>query len=67
MAEAGYPGVELDYWFGVFAPIGTPDAIVLKLNEEFRKAANLPAVVDAVRGPSCRTGYRNALKLSLSW
>ena len=50
MAEAGYPGVELDYWFGVFAPIGTPDAIVAKLNDEFRKAANLPAVVDAVRG-----------------
>lgn len=50
MAEAGYPGVELDYWFGIFAPIGTPDAIISRLNEEFRKAANVPSVVDAVRG-----------------
>lgn len=49
MAEAGYPGVELDYWFGIFAPIGTPDAIVNKLNDEFRKAASLPLVVEAVR------------------
>jgi len=49
MAEAGYPGVELDYWFGIFAPTGTPDAIVNKLNDEFRKAASLPLVVEAVR------------------
>jgi tripartite-type tricarboxylate transporter receptor subunit TctC len=50
MAEAGYPGVELDYWFGIFAPVATPDAIVLRLSEEFRKAAEQPAVVEAVRG-----------------
>ena len=38
MAEAGFPGVEMDQWFGLFAPAGTPAAIVEKLNSEFTKA-----------------------------
>jgi tripartite-type tricarboxylate transporter receptor subunit TctC len=40
MAEAGYPDMELDGWFGLFAPAGTPPAIVRRLNEEFVKAMN---------------------------
>src|SRR5215467_12566169 len=28
MAEAGYPGVELDFWFGLFAPAGTPQPVL---------------------------------------
>jgi tripartite-type tricarboxylate transporter receptor subunit TctC len=38
MAEAGFPGVEMDQWFGLFGPAGTPDPIVRKLNAEFVKA-----------------------------
>jgi tripartite-type tricarboxylate transporter receptor subunit TctC len=37
MAEAGYPGVELDTWFGIMAPAGTPAPIVAKLHTEFVK------------------------------
>jgi tripartite-type tricarboxylate transporter receptor subunit TctC len=33
-----YPGYELTSWFGVFAPAGTPDAIVVKLRSEVHKA-----------------------------
>ena len=33
-----YPGYELTSWFGVFAPAGTPDAIVVKLRSEIHKA-----------------------------
>jgi tripartite-type tricarboxylate transporter receptor subunit TctC len=50
MSEAGFSGVELDYWFGIFAPAGTPDSIVRKLNEEFRKAARAPEVANAIGG-----------------
>lgn len=32
MAEAGVPGYEVNNWYGIFAPAGTPDAIVNKLN-----------------------------------
>ena len=44
MAEAGFPGVEQEDWFGVFAPAGTPPAVVKKLNEEFVKAVRNPEV-----------------------
>jgi tripartite-type tricarboxylate transporter receptor subunit TctC len=37
MAEAGYPGVELDTWFGIMAPAGTPTPIVAKLHAAFVK------------------------------
>ena len=35
MAEAGFPGVEMEQWFGLFAPAGTPAPIVQRLNREF--------------------------------
>lgn len=38
MAEAGYPGIEADFWFALFAPAGTPPEIVRRLNQEFSKA-----------------------------
>ena len=38
MPEAGFPDVQMQQWFGLFAPAGTPAAIVRKLNEEFVKA-----------------------------
>jgi tripartite-type tricarboxylate transporter receptor subunit TctC len=45
MAEAGYPGIELDFWFALFAPAGTPQPVVRRLNEEFVKALTHPDVV----------------------
>jgi tripartite-type tricarboxylate transporter receptor subunit TctC len=41
MAEAGgndLAGFDITTWFGVFAPAGTPPAIVTRLNDEMRKA-----------------------------
>lgn len=48
MAEAGFPGVELEIWQGPVAPLGTPPEIVGKLNEEFIKAAKSPDLVSKV-------------------
>jgi tripartite-type tricarboxylate transporter receptor subunit TctC len=45
MAEAGYPGVDQDIWFGLAAPAGTPKAVVTKLFDLFVKASNDPALV----------------------
>jgi len=44
MAEAGFPGFELNAWFGLAAPAGTPRPIVDKLNAEFVKAMKSPEV-----------------------
>lgn len=35
LAELGVPNVGLDQWFGLFAPAGTPDAVIRRLNEAF--------------------------------
>ena len=44
MAEAGYPGVEVDSWSGLLAPAKTPSDIVDKLQREVAKALAAPDV-----------------------
>ncbi len=38
LAEVGLPGVDVVGWFGLFAPAGTPPAIIARLNEESARA-----------------------------
>src|SRR5260221_607732 len=38
------PGFEVSTWYGVLAPLGTPDAIIQKLNYEIIKAAQAPDI-----------------------
>ena len=45
-AEAGLPGFTLDGWFALFAPAGTPQPIVDRLNAAMRKIAKMDAVVE---------------------
>lgn len=42
VAESGLPGFEAESWFALFAPKGTPPAVVDKLNAEVRKALEQP-------------------------
>lgn len=42
VAEAGVPGYEFRGWVGVFAPAGTPRAIVDWVNAEIKNAQNSP-------------------------
>ena len=37
VAEAGLPGFELEAWVGLFAPAGTPPAVIAKLSESVKK------------------------------
>jgi tripartite-type tricarboxylate transporter receptor subunit TctC len=43
-SEAGYPGLEAVTWVGVFAPAGTPPAIVARLNGEIDRIIHEPDV-----------------------
>jgi tripartite-type tricarboxylate transporter receptor subunit TctC len=35
--ESGLPGFEADFWIGLFAPAGTPPAVVARLNSEVNR------------------------------
>ena len=37
IAESGYPGFVINPWFGLFAPKGTPVAVVRQINADIRK------------------------------
>jgi len=50
-AEAGLPSFQMDGgWFGMFAPAGTPSAVIDRLNKEVRTALADPAVVKRFQG-----------------
>jgi tripartite-type tricarboxylate transporter receptor subunit TctC len=42
VAEAGVPGYEVDVWYGLFAPAGTPKDIVAKLYDEIARNLSQP-------------------------
>jgi tripartite-type tricarboxylate transporter receptor subunit TctC len=44
MAEIGMPEIEFRYWAGIFAPAGTPAAVVHRLEGEINRALKLPDV-----------------------
>jgi putative tricarboxylic transport membrane protein len=47
MSQAGYNNLDLDFWHILFAPAGTPQPIVAKLNAALRHALDDPKVVKA--------------------
>ncbi len=60
VAESGYPGFEALSWQGMFAPAGTPPAIVAKLNAELVKAINAPDM----KGVLCFAGILRRRQLT---
>jgi tripartite-type tricarboxylate transporter receptor subunit TctC len=48
IAESGVPGYEMNPWVGVFAPAGTPRAIVDQLNAEINRTLQMPDVIQTL-------------------
>lgn len=46
VAEQGVAGFESVAWWGIFAPTGTPPAIIARLNDELSKALKTPEVAE---------------------
>lgn len=42
MLKEIYPEIDFVVWFGIFAPVGTPPAIVAKMSDAMNKVANEP-------------------------
>jgi tripartite-type tricarboxylate transporter receptor subunit TctC len=38
LQESGFPGVTLESWYAAFVPLGTPPAVIARLNEAMAKA-----------------------------
>jgi len=49
LSESGLPGYEVQNWYGVLAPLGTPAPIVKLLNEAISVALTDPEVQDRLR------------------
>ena len=50
LAEAGFPGLDMTTWYGVFAPSGTPKDVVARLHDEIMNALLLPDVQKRIAG-----------------
>lgn len=65
--EAGYPDFEAIAWWGMFAPAGTPKAIVKKLHDEIVKALKAPEVRERLQAlgaiPVGNTGEEFAVQI----
>jgi tripartite-type tricarboxylate transporter receptor subunit TctC len=44
LAEAGYPGVEMSTWYGLYATAGTPKPVIDRLHAELARIVKLPDV-----------------------
>ena len=49
MSEAGVSGYQVDYWYGVFVPKNTPDAIVTTLNRNLVEGVQSADMSAAIR------------------
>ena len=61
LKEAGYP-VEFAQWSGLFVPAATPDAIVARLREAAKAAANDPAVRQTIASAGSPLLYVDTLE-----
>ncbi|MDB5727034.1 MAG: Tripartite tricarboxylate transporter family receptor [Noviherbaspirillum sp.] len=48
LAEAGFPDMQVETWYGVMAPAGTPPAVIAKLNAEINNLLTLPDIKEAM-------------------
>ena len=56
--EAGVPGYELNPWYGLLAPAGTPREVVVRLGEEVSRVVRAPEMKEklAVQGAEVAGG-----------
>ncbi len=66
LTTAGYP-VKFAQWSGLFVPAGTPDAIVQRLRDAARQAANDPAVVQVITRAGSPIEYLDAPDFQRYW
>jgi tripartite-type tricarboxylate transporter receptor subunit TctC len=64
VAELGFPGFEVLGWYALFAPRGTPSAIVERLNAEIEKIVALPEIRNKMAQLGMEPRYLNPQQLT---
>ena len=54
LISEAYPAINIVGWYGIFAPAGTPPAIINRVNAEATKIAALPEIATQFRGLALR-------------
>lgn len=62
-AEQGFENFELDAWVSLFAPVGTPDAIVQKLADALETGLQDPAIMRKAESAGVAVRYQNPEQL----
>jgi tripartite-type tricarboxylate transporter receptor subunit TctC len=62
-AEAGFPNFELEAWVALFAPAGTPPAVIAKLTTAVQEALKSPAVIERARTTGMAIRYQTPAEL----
>ncbi|CAM3623918.1 ABC transporter substrate-binding protein [Bordetella sputigena] len=62
-AEEGFPGFELDAWVALFAPAGTPDAVIEKISAALGKGLREPSVIKTAEEAGVRVNYQDPQQL----
>ena len=57
-AEGGYPGLSAASWTGFFAPAGTPEAVLTKLNSEINAILQEPEMAKRMETAGLQTAIR---------
>jgi len=55
MSELGYP-IDIDTWYGLLAPAGTPTEVIAKLNAEAVRILKLPELNERTKGQGIELG-----------
>ena len=64
LAEIGYQDFDLNSWMGIFIRRGTPDPIVLRLQDEFSAAISDPQIVDRLTRIGLQPSFQTAPKFA---
>jgi tripartite-type tricarboxylate transporter receptor subunit TctC len=64
VAEEGFPGFEVLAWYALFAPLGTPEPVVARLDAELEKILQMPDVRSKMADLGAEPRYMSAAELT---
>ncbi|HEY4068267.1 MAG TPA: tripartite tricarboxylate transporter substrate binding protein [Burkholderiaceae bacterium] len=64
VAESGLPDYNVDNWYGIFMPVGTPQAVVARMADEVARALKVPDTVGMLASQGAAPGAMSTPQFS---